>query len=193
MAFISLQEIIEILIMTVAIGFIFSRFFPRKPKEDYDPLTYFNKSPLNNLWEDIKHGAIIAAPAVVLHELAHKVVAMSFGATATLHAPLTMYAIVIILILIRFPIIFFVGGYVSHTALPAFQSSLVSVAGPLTNIILWAVFFFISKQHIGKKYRKEMMMMAKINLFLAAFNMIPFPGFDGFNFFRALLIGFGIL
>ncbi len=128
----TVMEIADIIIMTFAIGYIFSDFFRREPLEGYDPLKYYQKAPL---FENIKFAAMIAAPAVVFHELAHKFVAILFGATATLHAPYTMYAVVILLKLMRFPLLFFVGGYVSHTPLPALQSSLVSIAGPLTNLI----------------------------------------------------------
>ena len=187
--FITPREIIDIVLMTLAIGYIFSTFIKRQPAEDYDPLKFYKKNPF---LEDLKFGAMIAAPAVVLHELAHKFVAMSFGAVATLHAPLGWYAVIIILRLLNFPLLFFVGGYVTHSGLPALQSSLVSVAGPLTNIILYGVFLSIIKfKLVHRKYYRALAISAKLNLFLAVFNMIPIPGFDGYNFFRALLVYFG--
>src|SRR3989338_3329129 len=131
---ITLMEIFDIIIMTFAIGYIFSDFFRREPSEGYDPLKYYQKNPI---WQNIKFAAMIAAPAVVLHELAHKFVAISFGAIATLHAPYFWYAIVILLKLMRFPLMFFVGGYVTHTPLPPLESALVAVSGPLMNLILW--------------------------------------------------------
>ena len=90
------MELVDIIIMTFAIGYIFSDFFKREPLEGYDPLKYYQKAPL---FENIKFAALIAAPAVVFHELAHKFIAMGFGAQATLHAPYSMYAIVIFLLL----------------------------------------------------------------------------------------------
>jgi hypothetical protein len=111
---ITLMEIVDIIVMTFAIGYIFSDYFRREPLEGYDPLKFYKKPPF---FENIKFAAMIAAPAVVFHELAHKFVAMVFGASATLHAPYGMYAIVILLKLMRFPLLFFVGGYVSHTPL----------------------------------------------------------------------------
>ena len=181
-------EIIDIVIMTFAIGYIFSDFFRREPLEGYDPLTYYRKTPLI---ENIKFAAMIAAPAVVFHELAHKFVAISFGATATLHAPYSMYAIVILLKLMRFPLLFFVGGYVSHTPLPALQSSLVAVSGPLTNLIIWMASIAIVKYNlVDRKYYKIVVPMGKLSMFLAIFNMIPLPGFDGFHFFTSLFRAF---
>ena len=182
--FISPKEIIDLVIMTFAIGYIFSDYFKREPLEGYDPLTYYQKP---QLWENIKSASMIAAPAVVLHELAHKFVAMSFGATATLHAPYTMYAIVILLKLMNFPLLFFVGGYVSHTILPPVESSIVSIAGPLTNLVLWLSCLAIVKfRLISKKYYKILVPVAKLNMFLFIFNMIPLPGFDGYNFISSL-------
>ena len=186
--FISLIEIVDIIIMTFAIGYIFSDFFRREPLEGYDPLTYYKRPPL---WENIKYAAMIAAPAVVLHELAHKFVAMSFGASATLHAPYFWYAAVILLKLMRFPLLFFVGGYVTHTLLPPLQSSLVAIAGPLTNLILWlAALTIVKYKLIDRKYYKILVPMGKINMFLFIFNMLPLPGFDGFNFFASLFQAF---
>ena len=191
MALITISEVIDIVVMTIAIGYIFSRFFRRAPQEDYDPLTYYKK---NTLLEDIKYGAIIAAPAVVLHELAHKFVAMGFGASATLHAPsffgipYGMYLLVILMIHLNFPILFFVGGYVSHTALPALASSIVAFAGPLTNLLLWLGGMSLIKYGLVKrKYYTTIGMMAKLNMFFFIFNMIPLPGFDGFNVFSGLV------
>lgn len=182
--FISLMEIIDIVIMTFAIGFIFSDFFRREPLEGYDPLKFYKRS---SGWENVKFAAMIAAPAVVLHELAHKFVAMAFGATATLHAPYTMYAIVILLKLMRFPLLFFVGGYVAHTPLLPLPSALVAVAGPLMNfLVLGSIYLVIHLKLVDKKYYKILEPMAKLNLFLGIFNMLPIPGFDGYHFFASL-------
>jgi Zn-dependent protease len=187
--FITIDEIIAIVIMTFAIGYIFSTFIKRAPTEGYDPLTYYNKSPF---WEDLKFGAMVAAPAVVFHELAHKFVAMSFGATAVLHAPYSLYAIVIVMRMLNFPLLFFIGGYVTHTPLPYLQSALVSVAGPLTNLIIWGLCLFLIKEKlVNRKYYRMIGISAKLNLFLCVFNMIPIPGFDGFHFFRSLIMFFG--
>ncbi len=184
----TLMEIVDIIVMTFAIGYIFSDFFRREPLEGYDPLKFYKKPPL---FENIKFAAMIAAPAVVFHELAHKFVAVMFGASATLHAPYFWYIAVILLKLMRFPLLFFVGGYVSHTPLPALQSSLVAIAGPLTNLILWLVCLAIVKYRlVDRKYYKIIVPMGKLNMFLFIFNMIPLPGFDGYHFFAWIFRAF---
>ena len=179
----TINELFDLIIMTIAIGYIFSTFI-KKPVNYSDPLEYYKNPWLENL----KFGIIVAAPAVVLHEIAHKFVAISFGATATLHAPLFWYMLIILLTLVNFPIIFFVGGYVTHTPLAALPSTIVALAGPLTNLILWALFVSLIKFKLVKKeYYKAIIMSAKINLFLGIFNLIPLPGFDGYNALMSLI------
>jgi Zn-dependent protease len=194
MPIITLPEIVDIIVMTIAIGYIFSKFFKRAPQEGYDPLTYYRKNPI---LEDIKYGAMIAAPAVVLHELAHKFTAMGFGASATLHAPsffgipYGMYLLVIILIHLNFPILFFVGGYVSHTALSPLASSMVAFSGPLLNLILWLIGMYLIKHSlVNRKYYPTIGVMAKLNMYFFIFNMLPIPGFDGSKVFTGLIGSF---
>jgi|TARA_B100001971_G_scaffold210469_1_gene236041 Zn-dependent protease len=188
MVFITLNEIIDIVFMTFAIGFIFSDIFKREPLEGYDPLKYYSRT---GMWENIKFAAMIAAPAVVLHELAHKFVALGFGAQATLHAPYTIYMIVILLKLVRFPLLFFVGGYVAHTLLPPLESAAVSIVGPLTNLAIWlSILAIVRFNLVNKKYYRILEPMAKLNMFLFIFNMIPLPGFDGYNFLSSLFSAF---
>lgn len=171
--------------MTFAIGYIFSTIIKREPEEGYDPLKFYQK---NQIWENLKFGAMIAAPAVVFHELSHKFVAMMFGATAILHAPIGWYIIVIILRMLNFPLIFFVGGYVTHTPLPPLESALVAVAGPLTNLALYLICMSAIKfKLVHRKYYRMAAISAKLNLFLMIFNMLPLPGFDGYHFFMSLL------
>ncbi|MBI2138911.1 M50 family metallopeptidase [Candidatus Woesearchaeota archaeon] len=184
MPFITIREILDIVIMTFAIGYIFSDVFKKKPTEDYDPLKYYQKA---QWWENVKHAALIAAPAVVLHELAHKVAAIAFGAMATLHAPYGWYALVLFLKMINFPLLFFVGGYVAHTPLPPLESAIVSIAGPLVNLFLWLAAKAVVKYNLlHRRYYPIIGPLGKINLFLAIFNMIPLRGFDGYSFFTSI-------
>ncbi|MEM3374482.1 MAG: hypothetical protein QXE31_04640 [Candidatus Woesearchaeota archaeon] len=176
----TIGEIIDLIIMVFAIGFIFSTFIKKEPDEEYDPINFYKK---NSIFENFKYATIIAAPAIVFHELAHKFTAMAFGATATLHAPIDWYIIAIVLRLINAPIFFLVGGYVSHTRLPFLESAIVSISGPLTNLIFYTLSILLVKfKLVKRKYYKTLAIIGKLNLFLFIFNMIPFPGFDGFNF-----------
>ncbi len=175
----TINELIDLVIMVLAIGYIFSSYFKREPTEGYDPLVYYKKS---SFFEDLKQGIIVAAPAIVLHELMHKFVAMGFGVQATLHAPLGWYVIVVVMRLLNFPLLFFVGGYVTHPIMPPLQSSIVSLAGPFTNLLLYLICLAIVRfKIVERKHYNIIGMAGKLNLFLFAFNLIPLPGFDGYN------------
>ncbi len=186
MAFITLSEIIAIIAMTFGIGYIFSDYFRRRPDNADEMLEYYSRK--NRIWEDTKFAAMITAPPLVLHEFAHKIAAMSFGATAVLKAPYLMYLAVILLKMMHFPLLFFVGGYVSHSPLAAGPSAIVAVAGPLTNFVIWVVCVLIVKyEWLDSKYNKLIIPMGKISLFLGIFNMLPIPGFDGHHFLTSLI------
>jgi Zn-dependent protease len=182
-------ELIDMVIMSLAIGYIFSDLLRKPAPENYDPLVHYKKRSF--AWENIKFAALAAGPAVVLHELAHKFVAMSFGAQAVLYAPYGFYLLVVILKAIGFPLLFFVGGFVAHTPLPYLPSALVALAGPLTNFIIWlAITIALKRNLIQKKYRLFLIPLAQISIFLAIFNMLPLPGLDGWGFFTDLIKAF---
>jgi Zn-dependent protease len=187
----TIQEFIDLVIMTLAIGYIFSKFFKRNPTEGYDPLTYYKN---NAFLEDLKQGVIVAAPAIVLHELSHKFVAMALGATAVLHAPdlfgipYGWYVLVIVMQLLNFPLFFFVGGYVTHSALLPLPSVFVALAGPLMNLMLYLLCIgFIRFKLVNKKHYNLVVMAGRLNMFLFIFNLIPIPGFDGYNAVMGLI------
>ena len=82
----SFMEIVDALIIVAFMGFFFMDIF-RKPKHiDYDPLkdTSFTK---RFDWDAFKFAALVTAPAIILHELAHKIVAISYGLQASLPNP----------------------------------------------------------------------------------------------------------
>jgi Zn-dependent protease len=112
----------------------------------------------------------------LLHELAHKIVAVRFGQIASFKADYGMLALCIVAAFAGF--LFAAPGAVYHRGrITPRQRGLVSVAGPLTNVALAGVFlplvflpgFFGQVGQVG----------VLVNAFLAAFNMIPFGPLDG--------------
>jgi Zn-dependent protease len=179
-------ELIDMIIMAFAIGYIFSSFLRKPVEENYDPLVSHRKKTYD--WEQLKYAALAAGPAVILHELAHKFTAMAFGAKAILYAPYGFYLFVIILKMIGFPFLFFVGGFVAISGvLTPLQGSLIAFAGPFTNFLIWAAAVLIMKHKlVNRRYYIYLIPLAQISLFLAIFNLIPIPGFDGYDFFSNL-------
>jgi Zn-dependent protease len=188
MAFMSLMELFDLIVMIAAIGFIFSGIIRRPIPGNYDPLKHFSK---NEQWENFKIAVIVAAPAIVLHELAHKVAAVSFGAPATFHAAYTWLAIGVALRMFSPGYIFFIPGYVSYAAtLPPLAQALVSFAGPGMNFLLFLVAWFAIGQGWFKNHTAVLHMTKQINLFLFIFNMLPIPPFDGASVFTNLFHAF---
>lgn len=176
---ISPQELFDITVITLAVGFIFKDFFKG---------AYSTSGERGFQWNDFWFAVAITAPAIVLHEVGHKIAALFFGMNPVLHASYGFLALGIILKMINFGFIFFVPGYVSHIAssIP-WHNSLVAFAGPFVNLILLGTAVIIYKNNIGgSKWYKIAYLTAKINMFLFIFNMLPIPPFDGYTVFSGL-------
>jgi len=184
MAFITLMELLDMAITIAFVGFIFKDMFPKKQKmhELYHPKQGFD-------WESLKFAAMVVGPALILHELAHKFLAMGFGMQATYQAAYSWLIFGLILKLMNFGFIVIVPAFVSITGSgSALQFALIAVAGPVMNLTLWlGLSFLLKKKMIASKHYAWAYFAKEINKFLFIFNMIPIPGFDGFKFFSGLI------
>ena len=174
---IALREVLDCVLMAVIVGYIFSDLFRRDFKRVFDT-------------KAILLAAAVTAPAIVLHELAHKFTAILLGLQATFHAAYGWLMVGIILKALNAGFIFFVPAYVSitGTSTPLTQSE-VAVAGPLMNLVLYLVSWAVLKLGLlkNKNYVFVAVVSKKINGFLFILNMIPIPGFDGFHFFSGII------
>lgn len=169
-------ELIDILLMTAIVGYIFMDHFKAylaKPVEVVYPLRRFD-------WESFKLACMITAPAIILHELSHKFAALYFGLSATFHAAYSWLFLGVILKLLG-GFIFFVPGYVSISSSTGLQSAITASAGPLMNLMLFlaSTLILTYKKQLKHTTFVVLTLTKKINLFLFVFNMIPISGFDG--------------
>jgi Zn-dependent protease len=113
----------------------------------------------------------------LLHELAHKVVAVRFGQIAAFRADYTMLGLAVASGLAGFLIA--APGAVYHRGrITDRENGLVAVAGPITNLVLAVGFllvFLVADGFLSNLARMGVL----INVFLGAFNMIPFGPLDG--------------
>ncbi len=117
-----------------------------------------------------KYSLIIVGLGFVLHELAHKFMANWLGLKAEFHYDLRMLIISLLASFMHF--VFLAPGYVEVKGrINIRKNGLISLAGPMMNLLL-AMIFLIWNSPMSK-------IGVAINAWLAFFNLLPFPSFDG--------------
>lgn len=188
MALVTLMELFRLVVMTLALGYIFSAFMPQQlfGKRGLYHLLNAQKSGFD--LDALKYAAIITAPAVALHELGHKFIAMAFGLSAEFFVSYWGLGLGMFLKMVGAPFIIFIPGYVTipydtHVLV----SGIVAFAGPFMNVVIWiAAGIYLKYFKLNHKQMILAVLTKKINMFLFIFNMIPFGLFDGAKVFRAL-------
>jgi len=182
--FLNFTEIIDIVLMSLIIGFIFKGFFDFR-RENVDVMKmYTQRFDWSGIWSAIA----VVAPAIILHEFGHKFVAMSFGLNATFNAAYFWLGVGVLMKLLSFGFIFFVPAYVSITGNGSHLAmGLTALAGPLVNLVLFLIALLVIKfTKVKTKYLPYWAATKRINLFLFIFNMIPIGFFDGAKVFSHL-------
>ena len=166
----TIWELFDVVVMTLAVGYIFSDMF----KQAKNPFLF---------------SCLVTAPALIVHELLHKFIALGLGLEATFHAAYFWLILGLILKFVKFGFMFFVPAYVSigGEGLTHSASAAVSFAGPAANLLLFLTAWALLQQKQLKTNTFLFLHVTKqINLFLFAFNMLPIPGFDGLKVYQAL-------
>ncbi len=126
----------------------------------------------------------------VVHEMSHKFIAQKLGYWAEYRLWIEGLLLALIFsLLTRGIFVFAAPGAVYITPLVYFESyydsrrdnGLISVAGPLSNVVL-ALTFFIFKLFIPL-FHTVWNLGYQVNLWLALFNLIPIPPLDGSKVF----------
>ena len=116
---------------------------------------------------------IAVGSGFILHELAHRTVARHFSAWSEFKAWYEGLALALVLkVILGFTFIAPGAVYIYKNYLTIRENGLISIAGPLTNIALAFIFYMLNIPLISD-------IGYHVNIFLAAFNMIPIPPLDG--------------
>ncbi|MEF8807510.1 metalloprotease [Natronomonas sp.] len=169
------DELRDLVVAWIVLGAAFSVFFFRATgRQVFPDIASVVSSPA--FGRLLAVSMLTVGVGFLLHELAHKVVAVRFGQVAAFRADYPMLALCLGAALAGF--LFAAPGAVHHRGrITVRENGLVSVAGPLTNVALVAVFlpFYLLSGFLGDVGQLGII----INAVLAAFNMIPFGPLDG--------------
>lgn len=125
---------------------------------------------------------VVTGTAFILHELAHKYSAIYYGAKARFvkwNTPLIFS--IFFAFLVGFVFVAPGAVYVFGKKLSNKENGIVSVAGPITNILLAGIFYLIFAL-INTKSMIVLMILSLgvlINLWIAFFNLLPIGPLDG--------------
>ncbi|MFB6224133.1 MAG: site-2 protease family protein [Haloarcula sp.] len=176
----SQRELKDLLIAWLALGLAFTFFLEREFRRIV--FGQFGGLSAGEIVGTFAVSLLTVGVGFLLHELAHKVVAVRFGQIAAFKADYRMLGFAILGGLVGF--LFAAPGAVVHRGrVTAKQHGLIAVAGPVTNLALAVVFLvpFVAAilSGTGGFLWEVARMGLQINLLLAGFNMLPFGPLDG--------------
>ena len=123
--------------------------------------------------------AVTVGIAFLFHELAHKIVAQRYKCWAEFRADITMLGLGVLMSFLG--VVFLApGAVIIFGNIDYKQNGKISMAGPLTNIILAIILLPLLFVNYSSAILKTIVESGYlINAWLALFNMIPFWNFDG--------------
>ncbi len=126
---------------------------------------------------------VIVLAGFVFHELGHKFVAQAYGAWAEYRMYPQGLGLALVVSLLGFifaaPGAVYIQGMISKR-----QNGMISVAGPMVNLVVGIIALLVASLLNGGMLEFAFLMLARISLILALFNLIPFPPLDGSKVIR---------
>ncbi len=118
----------------------------------------------------------------IFHELMHKFVAQHYGAISEYRAWYEGLIIGLILKIILGTTFIAPGAvYIYKDYLTKKENGIIALSGPLTNVVLAFIFYIIALVSNNSLLYFIGNFGFMINLYLAGFNMLPIPPFDGYK------------
>ena len=160
--------VIAVVVLSISFTIILARGNP----------TYFSNDTFTNIIYWFLISLILVMTSFMLHEFGHKFVAQKMGAWSEFR----MYPVGLILCLVLSAVagILFAapGAVYIRGELDKEMNGKISIAGPLVNLALGFLAFGLSMVTTGRT-GAIFFLMANLNGFLAAFNMLPIFPLDG--------------
>lgn len=128
--------------------------------------------------------ALAVGTGFLMHELAHKYVAIHFGAKAEYRA-WNLGLVVALAVAIFGGFIFAAPGavYIFGKKVSLRENGIISLAGPLMNVVVGIVAFGIAGMYSTSQIGNVASVVGSINFYLAMFNLLPFFVLDGAKVF----------
>ena len=171
----SSRELRDLAVAWVALGVAFAIFFAGGGRRAIEAIVG------GGVVAPVLVSLLTAGAGFLIHEVAHKVVAVRFDQVAEFRADYGMLFLAVVSSIAGF--IFAAPGAVYHRGrLTPREHGLIALAGPAVNVGLAALFLpvFLSGSLLGSDFLALVGSRGlMINLLLAAFNMIPFGPLDG--------------
>jgi len=175
----SQRELKDLAIAWIALGVAFTAFYYH-PEVRALLAGVQTNAALNVLAAGFAISMATAGVGFLLHELAHKVVAIHYGQVAEFRADYNMLFLAVMAGLAGF--LFAAPGAVYHRGfVTKREQGLIALAGPVTNVALVGVFgvLWVAGGSVGEVVATVGWLGVIINALLAGFNMIPFGPLDG--------------